>query len=325
MLRHPTRVELAIWLAALSMTGCASARPQSPGSGADDLRDPHAPGHSSVTGGVAGGASGAGPSPTGTRECRGPGTYGYGKGAPRIECCEGLATYYLGVPVHDEHDFRVCEEPIDGLYGCVRGECGDGECEVGEDAACGCSEDCPGAAWEGTDLEEVPLSTDNGFTALPATCEKKDLLASLQTSENAVSCGDLSYRATDAEKAEAVACVRDAFDSRKPFQVFWVSPTLDGNDTPFGFVARLEDDGLLHVFSLTAWLGTDVGVDFNYFGVLATWSSGSLEIVPSCSTTPNECFGFSPGLTWCECRSPDRRPPPGAARAVFQCLQRHPD
>jgi hypothetical protein len=115
-----------------------------------------------------------------------------------------------------------------------------------------------------------------------------------------------------------VACVRDAFESQKPFQVFWVTPTDTVGDIPNGLVARLED-GTLHVFSVEAWIGTDLGLDFQYLGALATWRSGTLEIRPDCATTPDECFVFSPAPTWCECRVPGFRPKRGEPQYLLRC------
>jgi hypothetical protein len=178
--------------------------------------------------------------------------------------------------------------------------------------------DCPDAARQGPDLEEVAPSEENGFTELPPDCEKQDLLAQLQTSEDAISCGDLSYLASDEEKIQAVACARDAFDSQKPFHVLWVTLNDAMSDIPNGLVARLEN-GTLHIFSLEAWIGTYLGVDSQYLGAVATWRAGTLEIRPDCATTPDECFVFSPAPTWCECRVPGFRPKRGEPQYLLRC------
>lgn len=80
--------------------------------------------------------------------CLGPGgVYQRGK-APypganaSLVCCEGLLTYYRqrrnGVD-------GTCVEPVGSVnFSCLEGRCGDGQCEAGEQGACGCEADCGG-------------------------------------------------------------------------------------------------------------------------------------------------------------------------------------
>jgi hypothetical protein len=127
----------------------------------------------------------------------------------------------------------------------------------------------------------------------------------LQTSEGAESCGDLSYKASDEEKAKAVMCVRDALAAAKPFEVFWETLGTDSIN-PGGLVARLEN-GELRVFALTVYNPNTLGLDL--VGATATWSPGSLSISPFCATTPDECFVFAAtDRSHCDCLPQGKRP-----------------
>jgi hypothetical protein len=41
----------------------------------------------------------------------------------------------------------VCFPQLLRVSACVKGTCGDGVCEVGENVKCGCDADCPDAKW----------------------------------------------------------------------------------------------------------------------------------------------------------------------------------
>lgn len=79
--------------------------------------------------------------------CLGPGgVYQRGK-APypganaSLVCCEGLQTYYRQRANGD----GMCVEPVGSAnFSCLEGRCGDGQCEAGEQGACGCEADCGG-------------------------------------------------------------------------------------------------------------------------------------------------------------------------------------
>jgi hypothetical protein len=241
-------------------------------------------------------------------ECWGPGIYGYGKGSPRLACCAPFHEFYIRSAGYDQSRLRVCVLPIEGSVGCINGTCGDGICEVGEDVACGCSDDCPDAAWEGTlSTPEVAPDPTNGFSEVPASCTKPDLLAHLQTSRDAIDCGNLSYKATDDEKAKAFKCVQDAFDANEPFQVFWETLGTDSVN-PNGLVARLQD-GMLHVFSLDVYTGNEFGLGLK--GSTALWQKCRFAMSDSCTTLdPLGCFGCGnpPDRITCECLPAGKRP-----------------
>lgn len=86
-------------------------------------------------------------------DCSGPGHYQRGKAPNPPGCCEGLSEVLFLDGYYEGEDMTpVCGEPAGHAnFACVAGECGDGTCEPGEDVACGCVEDCPGAVWEETE------------------------------------------------------------------------------------------------------------------------------------------------------------------------------
>jgi hypothetical protein len=101
--------------------------------------------------------------------CRGPGHYEAGKEGSYLPCCDGLREVAQLSPTRDDGNAPICNDgaPL-RVYACVQGSCGDGVCEVGEDVACGCVDDCPNAFWEPpTPVPTVP--TDGGAPA--DTCE----------------------------------------------------------------------------------------------------------------------------------------------------------
>jgi hypothetical protein len=88
------------------------------------------------------------PPPTTTTECRGPGHYQSGKEGSYRPCCAGLTEVFHLYPAHTSPDNApICTEVPLRVYACVRGTCGDGVCEEGEDVRCGCVADCPSAVW----------------------------------------------------------------------------------------------------------------------------------------------------------------------------------
>jgi hypothetical protein len=210
----------------------------------------------------------------------------------------------------------VCVSPIEGEVGCVSGSCGDGICEVGEDIACGCAQDCPKAAWEGTpSTAEVAPDVTNGFSEIPASCAKRDLLAHLQTSPDAIHCGDLTYKASDDERAKGFACVREAFNAGTPFQFFWEELGTDSVN-PHGLVARLEA-GMLHVFSLDVYTGNEFGLGL--IGSTALWQKCRLSLMDTCaSQNLQTCFGcgYPPDRITCECLPAGKRPNAPAGKMV---------
>jgi hypothetical protein len=86
-----------------------------------------------------------------TDDCRGPGAYEAGKEGSYRPCCPGLTEVFHKGAVYADNRVPVCAELPLRIYACVRGECGDGICEVGESRRCGCVLDCPSAVWEQQD------------------------------------------------------------------------------------------------------------------------------------------------------------------------------
>jgi hypothetical protein len=84
-------------------------------------------------------------------ECRGPGRYEAGKEGSYRPCCDGLTEVGYASAAYTGADVRICWMPPLRVYACVKGSCGDGICEVGEAAPCGCVADCPSARWETPD------------------------------------------------------------------------------------------------------------------------------------------------------------------------------
>jgi hypothetical protein len=152
---------LALSLLALS---CASARPQDDGS---QFGQTAGRGPVDDEGGHGPAAVGGGPN-----ECRGPGRYESGKEGSYKPCCEGLQEVSYGKPSYaGDGKLKTCDHPPLRVYACVRGQCGDGICEEGEAAACGCVEDCPQAAWDQADVASQPDAGSNasldGSTSQP--------------------------------------------------------------------------------------------------------------------------------------------------------------
>jgi hypothetical protein len=79
-------------------------------------------------------------------ECRGPGRYEAGKEGSYRPCCRGLTEVFYQQAGY-VNDVPQCWSPPLRIYACVRGTCGDGVCEPGEAAPCGCVDDCPSAVW----------------------------------------------------------------------------------------------------------------------------------------------------------------------------------
>jgi hypothetical protein len=139
----------------------------------------------------------------------------------------------------------------------------------------------------------------------------------LQSSPGAIDCGDLSSRATTEEQTKAVECAREAFNSAKPFHVFWQTADADGPGS-YGVVARLEDDRL-HVFSV--WTYDAKSTDRPLDGAAVTWAPVSFSIAPSCSTSPDDCLGANPSSrVYCSCYpAGDRGSAPDGVKVELRC------
>jgi hypothetical protein len=187
----------------------------------------------------------------------------------------------------------------------VRGECGDGLCEAGEAPACGCVEDCPEAAWgnvdAGTPIDagvKVATASEANLAALPASCGKGDVVAQLQTSRDAIECGDLPVDASPNDAAKALSCARDALAASKPFQLFWHAYGTDSLNHN-GVVARLEN-GALRAFRVGLVAANSFGSP--YTGESAYWGDCKLPSSVTCTDKPETCFKCEPtGPTYCEC------------------------
>jgi hypothetical protein len=250
-------------------------------------------------------------------DCRGPGFFGHSEGSSWMPCCAGLHLYAIPVPGMDEAMQKVCiPSPGGDARACVKGTCGDGVCEDGESAVCGCVVDCPVAAWEGTTTEAFPNDA-NGFSEPPASCDKGDVLTRLQGSPGSIDCGELVYEASSAQVSAAIHCVRDAHSASKPFHVFW---QVLVNDRPSwrGLVARLEA-GQLRTFHLEFY-DVDAG-DLGLDGASATWRRVSLRIDPQYSHSFEACITS----TWldrihCDCLPQGKRPDaPAGEKVELRC------
>lgn len=84
---------------------------------------------------------------------------------------------------------RVCDQPVGFRnYVCVEGRCGDGRCEVPEQAPCGCPQDCASAVWQSTDAgtdatrSDAGMQADGGMPTEAGTPARVPTLASVQQS-----------------------------------------------------------------------------------------------------------------------------------------------
>jgi hypothetical protein len=251
-------------------------------------------------------------------ECRGAGFYGYLEGVLRVPCCAGFHEYFVPGPGLAEMQ-KVCRpSPGSDARVCIKGECGDGVCEDGEDAACGCVADCPAAAWEGTTMDDVHPNEANGFSEPPASCDKREIVRRIQTSSGSIDCGGLLYEASSAQIAAAIHCVRNAYNAMKPFHVFW-QVLVNHRPSSRGLVARLED-GRLQAFDLEFYdvEAHDLGLD----GASATWTRVSLHIDPNYSHSFETCIE----VTWldrtrCDCLPQGKRPDaPAGDKVELRCV-----
>jgi hypothetical protein len=81
-------------------------------------------------------------------DCRRPGRYEVGKEGGYRPCCRGLSEVPYESPGSDgTTGAPVCGPLPLNAYACLKGTCGDGICEHAEAPRCGCSKDCPSAAW----------------------------------------------------------------------------------------------------------------------------------------------------------------------------------
>ena len=73
-------------------------------------------------------------------DCRGPGRYEAGKEGSYKPCCSGL--HEVLTRRYDASSLNCLDLPL-RQYACVKGDCWDGVCEVGEQDPCSCPTDCP--------------------------------------------------------------------------------------------------------------------------------------------------------------------------------------
>lgn len=96
-------------------------------------------------------------------ECRGPGRYEAGKEGSYKPCCEGL--HEVLTRRYDASSFNCLDLPL-RQYACVKGECWDGICEVGEQDPCGCPVDCPDSKPAAPEIDSswIEVTTKCHFT-----------------------------------------------------------------------------------------------------------------------------------------------------------------
>jgi hypothetical protein len=216
-----------------------------------------------------------------------------------------------------ENNARTCDSPPLRVYACVKGECGDGICETGEAPACGCVEDCPQAAWEGTEDAAAPSGDAGG----PAGCTKSDILAELEP-EPGTDCGDLPVKATSEITQLALACARDALAASKPFHLFW---SVVGTDSVnhLGVIARREGDALKTVIVSLVPANT---FGSGYKGDNARWTEcDNARVI--CEDSVDRCFKCQPtDREACVCaRANEIRPiMPTAAGYDIDCVSQEP-
>lgn len=99
--------------------------------------------------------------------CRPVGHYEAGKEGSYLPCCAGLREEFQQVAgQRGGAQERVCDDPVGFRnYVCVEGRCGDGRCEAPESLACGCTQDCASAVWQGADAGP---GTTRGDASAPA-------------------------------------------------------------------------------------------------------------------------------------------------------------
>jgi hypothetical protein len=274
----------------------------------------------------AGGSSDAGDG-LGSRDagsCLGPGRYEKADGDAHTLCCGELL--YSEVP--QSNLGRECEDAPLPSYACVRGSCGDGICEEGEAPTCGCTLDCPQAAWVNSPGDEVDGGTreekaDDAKVGFPESCAMQELAGYLHRSSSPRHCGDLALGASSADHAVAIACVRGAIADRQPFQVFW---HVRGTD------------GLPHSGILATWRGdrldtTGVVVDeqaafsVDITGAVASWGSCKLDVPERCDGQIDTCLSCEREDRVCGCLPAGRRPglglsPSDGAMLEVRCEER---
>jgi hypothetical protein len=124
-----------------------------------------------------------------------------------------------------------------------------------------------------------------GFSGTPTGCGLADLAAKLQSSPDAIDCGDLPLDASRAVQDAAFECARGALANMHPFQLFW---RLTGTDSlvHMGVIARLEH-GELRGF------GLDLDEDefgVNFTGATAAWWTCTPSLVSGCDGSPMSCL-----------------------------------
>jgi hypothetical protein len=267
-------------------TGCASSKPQTPvGDSAVHPKDRDGS-HVETTDASAPAAD------SGTPHCRGRGRYESEEGT-YLPCCEGLNEVSFRSPARDADNKPICADLPVRNYACIRGTCGDGECEKAESDACGCLDDCPQAAWD-TLQSPSSASIPGASVSTPASCSKDDVLGSLQISGTTIDCGDLPLEPTREEEAKAIACVRDAIEHNAPFHAFYHWRGDDGV-VDMGMYATLSGAGELVTYTVVVdadWSGLQVQ------GASVSWWPCPLIPRTDCEGVPlGTCIACSTALT----------------------------
>lgn len=224
-------------------------------------------------------------------DCRGPGVYSNSPTVKHVACCDGYNEFLIETPGHDVRENQICIDYYQ-LYACIRGSCGDGQCEKGEDEPCSCPADCPNAVWE------TPVKQwSNGLTGLPSSCSKEDITAKLKDEGSVTDCGDLPLDAALADRQAATTCARTAYAMNQPFQVFW--RIADGTEVlHIGVYAARHSDGTL----VTYQVGVD-GID-SPVGATAGWLQCTMPSDAVCAANFDDCLAcdlVDPAAPICHC------------------------
>jgi hypothetical protein len=250
--------------------------------------------------------------------CRGPGRYTSGKAGGYLPCCDGLNEVFYRLPGESgENNARTCDAPPLRVYACVEGECGDGICETGEAPACGCVEDCPQAAWEGTEDAAAP----SGEAGAPVGCAKSDILAELEL-EPGTDCGDVPVTAPSENTQLALECARNALAASKPFHLFW---SVVGTDSVnhLGVIALRDGDSLKTFIAALVPANT---FGSGYKGANARWTEcDNARVI--CEDSVDRCLKCQPtDREACVCAPANEIRPitPNASGYAIDCVSLDP-